>query len=386
MRILHIVPSLSPITGGPAKSVPAMCRALAKAGHEVTLFSTRWLGEAWVPTQGYTLRYFDADSFWLWPALPTSRDLLRAVEDALPRYDLVHTHSLWNPIATLVNRLARRRRIAYCISPRGMLDPVVFKHGSWRKIPWALLWERRNVEGANLVHFTAVAELDKAQKCGWHFRETVVVPNFIDVDGLREGVPGAALEAMYPELSGREIVLYVGRLSWVKNLDKLVAALPIIVQKRPKATLVLAGPDQESYRTTLEQVARRAGVGQHVIFTGLLDDHLLKAAYARAQVVTLVSKRENFGLAAAEALASGVPVVLSDGVDIGKNWADGGPVVRAEAEPAAIARAVIKMLIRAERNGHPDQEALALAAKEWGSPLVDTLCEAYQHVIDWQRR
>ena len=296
-------------------------------------------------------------------------------------FEIIVTHSLWNPVATFARRLLRKRGRTYCVMPHGMLDPVVFKRGQWKKLAWALFWERRNVEEAALIIFNTQAEQQKARSCGWHLPKSIVVPHVIDVSGWRNLPPRSAFERIFPQVRDREVILFVGRVNWVKNLDTLLDALAIVRLQRPSAALVCVGPSDNGHRAELERTAKTMGLGDSVLFTGMLKDEQLKAAYARGNVLTLVSRKENFGLAAAEALAAGLPVVVSTGVDLSADWESKGPIRRVTPRPPDIAAAISDLLNRAETHGLPDADAQALAEKEWGRSNVTNLLDVYRSIL-----
>lgn len=389
MRILQIVPSLDPETGGPSKSVPMLCKALAGAGHEVELYTTDWTPRGVNPgiasdipvASGYRVRVFPSTERWLGIRLPSSAALIRAVRENCRKYDLVDCHSLWNPVATFAMKALREAGMLYCVTPRGMLDPVVFGRNPWRKFLWALLYERANVKGAALIRFTATAEEAKARKCGWRLPKTVIFPNLIDLAEWRNLPPREYFESIYPQVRGREVVLFVGRINWVKNLDKLVEGMAIVLQRRPSAMLVCVGPDSDGYKAKLEAQACTLGIGSHVLFTGMLQGSVLKAAYARANTFALVSQKENFGLAAAEALACGLPVVLSEGVDLGKDLPPNKAVRCVSPDPVSIAEALLATLEETFAQGLPNVDALKLAEREWGLSSVQKLVDAYAQVL-----
>jgi glycosyltransferase involved in cell wall biosynthesis len=155
----------------------------------------------------------------------------------------------------------------------------------------------------------------------------------------------------------------------------------LVRHRRPAAILVCIGPDSDGLRAKLEGHAKAVGLNGHVLFTDMLEGEDLKAAYARGDVLALVSKKENFGLVAAEALASGLPVVLSEGVDLGKNWVSEGPVRRVQPTPESIAKALIDLLERSSNRGLPDMEARALAEREWGGSRIFSLIAEYQSIL-----
>ena len=350
MNILHIVPSLDPCWGGPAKSVPALAAALKRIGHRAEIFTTDWPLAGRKPgteerqelRDSVPIRIFPSTPFRFDPRVPTSPLLMAALQDGVGQFDVVHFHVIWNPVVSFGMRLMRRQGLPYVVAPRGAMDPVVFARNRWKKMPWAILWERANLERAACVHFTARAESEKAAQCGWSFRRVVISPNLINLDEWRDLPERAELEARFPILRGREVVLFAGRINWVKNLDLLIQAMALLRQERQEACLVCAGPDNEGYQRELEQLAARQGLAEHVIFAGMLQGRDLRAAYARADVFALVSKRENFGMAAGEALAAGLPLVISDGVDLDLPESD--VVARTLQEPSAIATALARQL------------------------------------------
>jgi glycosyltransferase involved in cell wall biosynthesis len=390
MRILHIIPSLAQETGGPAKSAIALCKALSMSGHEVTLYTTHWMPEGSrksevekdiISENGYRLRIFRSRPYWLCRSLPASAELVRAVVDNWKDFDFINISSLWNPVATFTISSLRQAGAQYCIIPHGMLEPVSLKRSHWKKALWARLWEWENVEKAALIHFTTIAEEQKARQTGWPLRRTVVLPHFVDSDEWKELPPRAAFEERFPQVNGRQVILFVGRIHPIKNLDKLIDSIIFIKKALPNVMLVCAGPDSNGYQAKLEKQAASLGIRDHLWFTGMLEGEDLKSAYARADVFALVSEMESFGMAAAEALACGVPSVLSEGVNLGAELPSGGPISRVPAEPEAIAKALANMLKRSEMKGLPDREALALAEEKFGNKNVLPLIDAYEAAI-----
>jgi glycosyltransferase involved in cell wall biosynthesis len=262
--------------------------------------------------------------------------------------------------------------------PHGMLDPVVLKRHKWKKLPWSLFWERANIERASLVVFNTNAEEEKARQSGWHLSRTFIMPHIIELSSWKALPSRQEFEVHFPEARLREVILFVGRINWVKNLDKLVDALKMVIQKHPAAMLVCVGPDSDGHRAKIERYARERGLETHILFTGLLEGQKLKAAYARGDVLALVSQKENFGLAAAEALACGLPVVVSDGVDVARDWPSGGPLRRVAPIPEQIARALVELLGRSAGHGLPDPDARLMAEKEFSSSRISELLDVLQ--------
>jgi len=248
--------------------------------------------------------------------------------------------------------------------PHGMLDPVVFRRNRWKKLPWAFLWERSNVEKAAIVLFNTAAEREKGKTLRLASSSDVCPPPSHRLGGMEKPPPRSTFERLFPQTKESEIILFVGRINWVKNLDKLIEALALVRQKRPSAMLVCVGPDNDGYKEELVERIRSLGLSPSVLFTGMLEGQPLKAAYARSNVLALVSQKENFGISVAEGLACGRPVVVSEGVDMANDWPSEGPIRRVHPKPDEIARALIELLERSTRRGLPDLEARALAEKK----------------------
>jgi glycosyltransferase involved in cell wall biosynthesis len=291
------------------------------------------------------------------------------------------SHSLWNPVATFTVKLLRERFTPYAIMAHGMLDPLILRRNRWKKLPWSMLWEKRNVEEAAVVLFNTEAERAKAELCEWRFNETFVIPHLIDLPYWAALPPRETFLQSLPQIRGRDVILYVGRLNWVKNLDRLIDALKLVRRKRPTALLLCVGPDANGERKRLESRAQALGLTDHVFFTGLLEGEDLKAAYACANLLVLVSKKENFGLTVADALAAGLPVVVSEGVDVAARWKSAGPVRRVKPEADNISEAIVDLLERGEKHGLPDVEARALAEREWGKTRLAELIDKYEQAL-----
>lgn len=351
------------------------------------MYTTLWPEDRRIPksgieqtADGYNIRIFPTEPYFAALSVPHSPALLHALDTCCGLFDMVMSHSLWNPVATFSMRLLRERNIPYAVMAHGMLDPLVLNKDHWKKLLWSILWEKKNVEEAVLVLFNSEAEHAKAQKSGWRFNRSFVLPHPIDLARWATLPPGETFAHKLPQVCARDVILFVGRLNWVKNLDKLVDALRLVRRKRPSAILLCVGPDSNGERRRLQTRAQALGLTDHIFFTGLLEGEDLKAAYACASLLVLVSKKENFGLTVAEALAAGLPVVVSEGVDIASAWESTGPVRRVKPEPETISEAIIDLLQRRDRHGSPDAEARKLAQHEWGHTHITELVELYRQV------
>jgi glycosyltransferase involved in cell wall biosynthesis len=165
----------------------------------------------------------------------------------------------------------------------------------------------------------------------------IVEPNGLDLGEFAALPPEGAFRGRHPELRGRAMILFLGRIHPKKGLDLLI---PALARLGKEARLVIAGPDQQGYRTVVEGMIRREGVGDRVIFTGMLHGMERVAALRDADLFVLPSYQENFGIAVAEALAAGTPVVISDQVNIHREIAAAGVGQVVETNVAPLAAAI----------------------------------------------
>jgi glycosyltransferase involved in cell wall biosynthesis len=302
LRVLHVSAYFAPafVYGGPPRSILGLCKALAQTGIDVDVMTTtaNGRGRELEPAvaaprriDGVRARYFPlAEPRWLWHA-PLLRQALRR---ELGWYDVVHIHGLWHLPAWHAARLARRLDVPYVVSPRGMLEPEALAIHHARKAVAFRLVERRNLQGAAYLHATSPIEAATLAE-----RElgppVVLAPNGVDIEPL--GVD--------PE---RRYVLFLGRLHPIKRLDLLAAAAARLAAR--DACVVVAGPDEKGHRADLTPLFEASGLT--TIFTGAVDGPWKAALLSSARALVLCSDAESFGLTAAEAMAAGTPVVVTD--------------------------------------------------------------------------
>lgn len=344
MRILHVVPTYLPATryGGPIYAVHGLCRALAARGHEVDVFTTNVDGnrESDVPLDvpserdGVRVRYFGTE----FRRLYVSRGLNRALRAEVGSFDAIHLHSvfLWPTYAAA--RAAIAAGVPYIVSPRGMLVPELIRERSrLLKTAWLRLFERRTFAHAARIHFTAQVEWSDAARVGITLPHPFVVPNGID------------LLPRPPVPRDDRTILYFGRISWKKRIDRLIDALPRI----PNARLVIAGNDDEGLTPALQERALKAGLAGRVTFLGAIDATAKWELLARATIFALPSLSENFGNVVLEAMMMETPVILTEAVGLAPEVAVARAGVVADDFADAIQTLLDDAPLRAElgRNG-----------------------------------
>lgn len=304
MRIAHIVPSLEERHGGPSKSVRALANHLADADHRVDLLATDENAAVFPANVAdrASIRVFPRVApRWLSRSPQLRRHLLETP------YDCVHNHSLWLLPLHYAAEAARRHGTPLVISPRGMMSAWAWGHRRSRKRLAELLVHPGAFARAAGWHATSPEEADDIRVLG--FRQPVCVsPNGV---ALPEGTALAAARAAWldlvPAARTRPIALFYSRLHRKKRVRELIDMW--LAAPRGDWLLLVAGV-AEDY-TAAELAAEVAARGETDRVT-VVDGHGRPAPYAVASLFVLPSHSENFGLVIAEALAAGVPALVTD--------------------------------------------------------------------------
>jgi len=258
-----------------------------------------------------------------------------ALKSTVSGFSALHLHSvfLWPTLAGA--RAARRARIPYVLAPRGMLVPdLIHNKSRMLKLLWIAAFERRNLERAAAVHVTSTVEAEDFTALGLKTNRIVVIPNGIDIPSsldLADDRNGSLLTD-----TNATTVLSLGRLNWKKRLDLLIAAMPYV----PSVHLVIAGNDEEGHRPELEAMAADLGLSHRISFLGPVHGEAKWRLLASADVFAMPSHSENFGISALEAMACGVPVIVTKRVGLADSVADMRAGLVVDSEPRSIANAI----------------------------------------------
>ena len=339
MRVLHVISGIDPQNGGPTEALLGLSTAQARLGADVTVLAT------WYHATGpANAAAFEAGGVRVRLVGPCSLPLMRhpdlrdTMREEVARAEVVHVHALFEQAQHEAAVACRRLGVPYVMRPCGGLDPWALAQSKWKKrlyLAWRL---RRDLNGARLIHYMTDAECDASAAVGLR-SPSVVVPNGIDVAEFSRPPGGSTfLCDRLPQIGGRRVALFLARIDPKKGLDVL---LPAWAAARPDdAALVLAGPDSRGHRATVEAEVDRLGLRESVLFAGMLDRRERTAALHAADLFVLTSHVENFGITVIEAAAAGVPLLISDRVNVAPLVADAGAGVVVPLDVAATAAAL----------------------------------------------
>jgi glycosyltransferase involved in cell wall biosynthesis len=362
MRVLHVLSGIDPRVGGPVAALIGLSRAQALAGLKVDVLATYIKGNETDAAQRMRDVGIHVELIGPCTSAMSWHPAIKGIADRLARQaDVVHIHALFEEVQHQAARAARRWKKPYLFRPCGMLDPWSLSQKSLKKrlyMAWRL---RRDLNGANAIHYTTQMEAEMASPLGLA-PPTIVEPNGVDVAEFETLPPRGSFRSTQPALRDRPMILFLSRIHKKKGLDLLIPAFA----RAPvgDAVLVLAGPDDEGYGMEVRRLIDANGLQDRVIFTGMLHGRDRVAALADADLFVLSSYTENFGIAVIEALAAGAPVVISDGVNICREVA------------AAGVGAVVPLNV----------EALSVALTQWmGDASLRARAAALSRTFVWDR-
>ena len=331
MRILHVICTLDPASGGPCESVKTLMTfsSLGYTGEAVTLddpespflknigFPVSALGPA-RSTSGFSLKMY------------------RWIKDNHRRFDGVIVNGLWNA-SGVSTWLALRDKCPYMIFTHGMLDPYFKKAFPLKHLKKWIYWiliEYWVLRRAHRVLFTTKQESELARESFWlHRWQGYVVPYG---SSRPPGEPTRLLEEYFqehPAMRNRRFLLFLGRIHRKKGCDMLINSFERYADLDRELHLVVAGPDQQGWSAELREEIERAGLSKRVHWPGMLNGNVKWGALVACEAFILPSHQENFGIAVAEALSCGKPVLLADKVNIAPDIAqDGAGLMEADTQ------------------------------------------------------
>jgi glycosyltransferase involved in cell wall biosynthesis len=372
---LQVLSHLSPEYGGIAASVPRLAKATEAASLHACPISGFCDGEELdhVPgDQRGEMRIFSPNRVrWI-----VDTSLRRSLKHTVRAATGLHIHGVWETHCMIAAGVARGCKRPYIISAHGMLERWALQHRRLKKALYAALVEIRTMQRAACLRALSLDEVDDYRRLGLA-NPIAIIPNGTDAQ------PGARPDLFwdaYPQLTGKRIILFLGRIHQKKGLQPLLEAWARISSKADDVQLVIAGPDSENLRASLERVTDELKLRSSVTFAGMLTGELKWSTLAAASLFVLPSYSEGFSIAILEALAMGIPVIVTKACHIPEVAIHGcGWVIPSAVAPLEQALADFLSLSREEADlmGKHGQD---LVRTQFHSSVVGT---QMAQVYDW---
>lgn len=328
MKILHTTFSIDPKMGGTTKVCMEIAVAMANRGHSVSIFSTDYLydpaDKASFQIQGLNIpenlqiKLFPVKIFAR--GLAFSWQMLVAMKKEIASYDIIHTHSLYLFHCLLSGYFCEKFKVPHIIMPHGSLDPFLYQRKRLRKWFIESFFQNRILAQASAINFTTTEEMELAKPYTFG-APGIIIPNGLHLDEYANLPDKGHFRSKYPETIGKKLILFFSRINFKKGLDILIPAFIKLARQHPDYHLALVGPDDSNLVPGILQQLKQAGIetdgeNKRVTITGMLSGQDKLAVLNDADVFVLPSYSENFGIAVIEAMLCGLPVIISDKVNI----------------------------------------------------------------------
>jgi glycosyltransferase involved in cell wall biosynthesis len=355
MKVLHVIPSMSPVHGGATSAIEAMARALSAQQVEVDIAATdddgpgrRLAVQCGTPLLRGAVRhwYFGKRTEFY----KVSPSFARWIAGSVRRFDVIHIHAAFSFTSTAAVYAARWSRVPYVLHPVGTLNTWgLEQRRPWLKKASLATFELPALRHAARVHFTSEDEAGQVRQLRVPMREAII-PLGVEPPAtprLRDAAPRR--------------LLFLSRLDPKKNVEGLLQGFAIVRQSHPGLSLVIAGSGPDDYVRSLHSMASALGLAGSVAWPGHVSGHTKARLFDDSDIFILPSFSENFGVAAVEALASGLPCVLGAGVAVASEIELAGAGIQVATNPGAIARGVESVIARGQQISEMSRNALALA-------------------------
>ena len=319
-RILHVIASVNPKGGGPIEGLTQLARVNGRVGHHIEVASLDDPQAAWVKNCPLPCHAMGPTHLHRYQFTPRLVPWLRAHRQD---YDAVIVNGIWQYHAFGVWRALSGTDTPYFVYPHGMLDPWFKRHYRLKHLRKCLFWpwgDYRVLRDAAAVLFTSEEEARLAPQ-SFPLRCTPHVVRY------GTSTPAGAVEreratflAKFPQLAHTRNLVFLGRMHEKKGVDILLRAWAALRSEHPNwfdnTRLVMAGPADDDFGVHVQALSGQLGLAEQVVWTGMVRDDLKWGAFRSSDAFVLPSHQENFGIAVAEALACGLPVLISNQVNI----------------------------------------------------------------------
>ena len=387
VKVLHVIPSLSPTSGGPSFALPAMARALAVHDVAVTVATTDddgpgkhlsgvTLGSE-TPHDCWKALYFRKQTEFYKTSLPLRQWLRTHVCE----FDVVHIHAVFSYASLVAARAAAAQGVPYIVRPLGVLNRWGMENR--RRLVKAMsfrLLELPMLRRAAAMHYTSRMELEDAARFELKNLQRVI-PIGMDLS-LFDALPNREVfSERFSKTAHTRNILFLSRIDVKKGLDLLITAFAVLAHEQADLHLIICGGGDPDLVAKLQAHAAALGVAERITWAGLVTGDLRLAAFAAAEIFVLPSHAENFGIALLEAMATGLPCLSTDQVALAADASCEDAVQLTSREPQAIAEALRGLLSSEERRRTLAGHAHAFARRDYSLSAMGTaLHQLYQEV------
>jgi glycosyltransferase involved in cell wall biosynthesis len=390
VKILHVIPSVSPARGGTSRAVLDMVRALRDREIDAEIATTNDDGDNLLDVPlGQSIIYDRVPTYFFArfsPQLPAAREFAFSgsfttwLFQNITKYDAIHVHALFSYTSTVAMSIARLKGVPYITTPHGLLCEWSLQQSAQKKQAYLNLIERANLDRARAIHVTCEQERDDV--VALNLKSPIsILP--LALTELPVAIPDAAnlLRQSLNCPTDEPIILFLARLHYKKGLEYLIPALGQLKDRR--FTLVIAGTGTPAYEAEIQALIVAAGIENRTRMVGFVEGTQKDLLIQGADLFALTSHSENFGIAVLEALIVGTPVLLTPGVGLASVVRDNDLGYIADLHIDAIAQGLDRHLSNPDRSKEMGERArqFAIANYNWDK-IAGDLIRVYQSIVN----
>lgn len=387
MKVLHVIPSVSPALGGPTQVVLNLVKALRDCKVDAEIVTTNDNGATLLDVPLNQRIEYEQVPVWFLPRFsPPLKEFIfspaitKWLWQHIRDYDILDNHYLFSYASTCAAAIARWQNVPYTVRTMGQLAPWALAQSRLKKQIYTFLIERQNLNRADAVHCTSNGEAEDVRNFGIQ-TPTVTLPL-----GVNQPVYWLQAKQKLHEIYGiaaeKPVVLFLSRLHYKKRPDLLIQALGIAA-KQYKFHAILAGSGETDYLNYLNNLVSSLGLTEQTTFPGFVEGENKNLLLQGADIFVLPSFSENFGIAVAEAMAHGLPVIITPDIQIAPEIAaaKAGLVVPGEVESQA--DAIACLLTSPQQRQHLGENGKNLVNRRYSwSAIASHLTDVYRSIIE----
>jgi glycosyltransferase involved in cell wall biosynthesis len=393
MKILHVIPGLSPSLGGPPQVALNLVFALRECGVDAEIVATNYDGSGFLDVPlNQRINYHWSDNpnstvpVWFLPYQPPalkefifSPALTKWLWNHIHEYDVLDNHYLFSYAPTCAATIARWKGVPYTVRTMGQLTSWALAQSRSKKQIYTALAERRNLQQAAAIHCTSPSEIEDVRNFGIK-TPTITLPLGVNLPSI-DPEAKAKIRQQYNILADTPIILFLSRLHYKKRPELLLESLKQLQTNGHHFHVILAGSGEANYVSELKSLTTTLGLSDRVSFPGMVVGQDKDLLFQGSDLFVLPSFSENFGIAVAEALIVGLPVVITPGVQIAPDIAAAQAGFVVEGEVNLLAEAITQLLSSSECRQQMGKNGIKLAKEKYSwRTIAQHLIPAYQTI------
>jgi poly(glycerol-phosphate) alpha-glucosyltransferase len=343
-RIAHILPSLSPRSGGLYTVVSSLAKKSAECHVEIKVYGAQDVAEpvnsgAWAPAIARELGTKGPARFSYMP------DLVRELEDYIPQ--IIHVHGIWAYPLIAAHQYARSHGVYRILSPHGMLDGWALDQSKWLKKVAGWAYQNRGLRSVDCIHALCEAEVEEIRRFGLH-SPICVIPNGVEIVKMNLANDYSHPSWIRDIAGNKNVLLFLSRIHPKKGLANLLHAWQLVMKDSTSSIdewiLLIVGNDETGHMQELEQLKEQLGLQSRVFFLGPQYGREKAAIFSRADAFILPSLSEGMPAVVLEAWSYALPALITPQCNLQEGF-EAGAAIKIEPDPDEIATVLKKFFV-----------------------------------------